>query len=89
MEVIPKEISIWRQDQLEGLVNVYNDIEEYNRLVTLLRKQKSGLRFFGSGLSWGSILGFFFKSENLGRNTIQGYVKDACNKINITGTGLR
>ena len=70
-------------------MDVYDDIEEYRRLVQPLRERKTGLRFLVAVHHGAASSGSFCKSENVFRNAIQRHVRDAFNKIYSTGTGLR
>ena len=81
VNVKPKEVLVWNKIQLDGLLNVYEDIQEYVELIKRIRSPKD--KFF-TAINYKSTIGIpetFFKAMNLGKNSFLKYVQDACDTV--------
>lgn len=83
----PTEVCVWNQDDLDGELNMYKDIDEYMEIRKNLECNTD--RFFLGANLKAVTFSRFFKSSPLGRNTFAKLVKDACESQGVKGTGLK
>lgn len=82
----PKEAYIRNSEHLDGLVNVFKDLEEYVDLVSTVRGPEDHLL---AAVNYTAIERCkFFKRGNLGIHSIAKYVKEACEVLGIVGEGV-
>lgn len=84
----PKEIFIRNKVQMDGNINVYEDIKAYIEVRNNLTKRGfRSDRFFTAVNPRGTSMQNFFKAQHLGIHTMRSLIKTACSKNNICGIG--
>lgn len=84
----PKEICIWNKWQMDGKINIYEDIKQYYDLRNkMVLKGENHDRFFTAINPRATSFESFFKCQPLGEHTLRRYIKEACEKNGITGIG--
>lgn len=85
----PLEVTIWRRQQLNGQLCVFDDIERYLTATAKFRNEKDELLLsVNYGFTPGD-LQTFYKNCNLGAGTVSKYVTGSCDKLGICGDGVR
>ena len=80
-----KEITIWDEWTLNGLLNIYKDISLYMRIREGLNAGTT--RFFLGTNRRATHLTRFFSRQHLGEKTFKAIIRDTCKYLGIRGVG--